>query len=227
MSTTTGKHPAPYHDRIVDEIGTLAGIWLPPGIVVHDPFAGDGRKLAALCDRLGYTYSGTDLEMWASADHRVRVADATRADSYPADEFVVITSPTYNNGMNDSFNPRDTSIRMTYRVAAGHQLDLTNTGRWSGRGSDTHECRYWDLSRQAVQHWPSMVFVNVKDSIRAGVVYPLVNMWRKVLEEFGYTVEQVAEVKTPGNRRGQNHDARVDAEHIIVARRRAHLTRAA
>lgn len=219
---TANKHPAPFSEPIIEALADLIPEHVPPGWIVHDPFAGEGKRLGALCDRLGYKFSGSDLEPWLDADPRVDVGDSTRFNSYPfwtGRPFSVVTSPTYNNGLNDHFKPGDTSRRLTYRVAAGRELHPHNTGRYSGRGSKAAEAAYWELTKQCVKHWPSVALVNVKDSVRAGEVYPLVVHWADLLEGVGYTVDQHM-VECPGWRFGANSAARADSESILIARRR-------
>jgi hypothetical protein len=213
-----GKHPAPFTDSIIDELAELIPRYAPSHAVVHDPFAGEGTKLAALCERLGYFYSGTDLEPWPNRDRRVQVGDSTDPSTYPLDWYVIVTSPTYNNGVNDHFEPKDDSRRLTYRSRAGHELHSNNTGRWSGRGSKKGETEYWRITRDVVKHWPDVALVNVKDSTRAGEIYRLTFLWSSLLEEYGYEVEWV-DVPCPGWRYGANSQARVDSEVILVATR--------
>lgn len=126
---------------------------------------------------------------------------------------------TYNNGVNDHFKSTDGSRRLTYRERAGHELDPTNTGRWSGRGSRKAEAEYWKLTRKSITHWPDIAIVNVKDSVRStweGGIYPLVRLWAELLEEFGYDVTS-EEVSCPGWRFGSNNDKRLENEVILVA----------
>ena len=130
----------------------------------------------------------------------------------------IVTSPSYNNGVNDHFKPSDTSGRLTYRVAAGHELHPNNTGRHSGRGSRRGEEEYWRITRDVVKCWPDIALVNVKDSTRAGDVYPLIGKWTALLVECGYTVDRT-DVPCPGWRFGANGAARADTEAILIARR--------
>ncbi len=211
-----GKNPAPFSDPIIKELERL--IPQLPDAIIHDPYAGEGIKLGALCDRLGRTFSGVDLERWEGSDPRVRLDDSVDQQSYPTQPFIVTTSPTYCNGVNDNFKPSDTSRRLTYRVAAGHELHPNNTGRWSGRGSKTAEAEYWRITRACVRHWPDAALVNVKDSTRAGEIYPLVQLWTDLLIEYGYDVERV-DVACPGWRFGANSQVRADTEAILIALR--------
>lgn len=219
--TTVAHHPAPFTESIIEALAVLIPQYVPEGHVIHDPFGGEGARLGALCDRLGYDFTGTDLESWLDKDKRVIVGDSTNGGTYPVNPFAVVTSPTYNNGVNDHFKPQDASRRLTYRIRAGHPLHPNNTGRWSGRGSRKGEVEYWRLTRDVVKHWPDIALVNVKDSVRStweGGVYPLVRLWTELLDELGYSVLS-EEVACPGWRFGTNSQARLDNEYILVARR--------
>lgn len=220
--TTKAKHPVPYSEPIIEALGPLLIEHAPLTRIVgvHDPYAGEGVRLGALADRLGYTFTGTDLEEWEGHDARVRLGDATDPTTYPRYAHAIVTSPTYNNGVNDHFAPSedDTSRRLTYRVAAGHELHPNNTGRWSGRASKKGEAAYWRLSEATVRCWRAPVcFVNVKDSIRSGEVYPLVEMWRLMLIGFGYEVTPVP-VGVSGWRYGANAERRATEEAILIGK---------
>jgi hypothetical protein len=216
----TGTQPAPFSYPIIDALTYLIPRHIPRGLRIHDPFAGDGRKLGELCQGLGYKFSGTDLERWQGRYKGVLVGDATKARSYPSEPFALITSPSYNNGINDHFEPKDDSTRNTYRVAAGHALHVNNTGRYSGRHSPRAEQKYWQLHKLAIQHWPEIALINLKDSIRDGKIYPLTSMWAVMLRENGFKVRQVEEVLCPGNRYGANSKLRLDMEFILLAKRK-------
>lgn len=216
---TIDKHPAPFTDSIIEALATIIPSYVPPAHWIHDPFGGEGRRLGALCDRLGYEFTGTDLEAWLGGDPRILLGDSTDPETYPILPHAIVTSPTYNNGVNDHFNPQDDSERLTYRVRAGHELHPNNTGRWSGRGSKKGEAEYWRITRECVEHWPGIVIVNVKDSVRStweGGIYPLVDLWADLLVEYGYVV-YAEEVLCPGYRYGANGAARLDTETILMA----------
>lgn len=220
--TTVDKNPCPFTESIIEALATLIPKYIPDNLIIHDPFAGEGVRLGKLCDRLGYTFCGTDLEAWLGRDLRVQLGDSTDPDTYPYGNFAVVTSPSYNNGVNDHFEPKDESTRLTYRVRAGHELHPNNTGRWSGRGSKRGEAEYWRITRKCVKHWPDIVLVNVKDSVRSaweGGIYPLVRLWTELLEEFDYNVT-AEEVACPGYRNGANGEKRLDTESILIGVRR-------
>lgn len=220
-AVTVAAHPAPFSDAIIEKLRVLIPEHVPEGHVIHDPFGGEGKRLGALCDELGYAFTATDLEPWLGADERVAVGDSTVIDWYPLNPFAVVTSPTYNNGVNDHFRPQDGSQRLTYRVRAGRELHPNNTGRYSGRGSKRGEDAYWRLTRDVVKHWPDIAIVNVKDSYRLGSLYPLVGMWVNLLSgTFGYAVRQY-DVPCPGWRFGRNGADRAEDEAVLVATRTA------
>lgn len=218
MPDGDGRNPAQFSDSIIaflhDHLPTVA---TPGEVIVFDPFAGAGLKLGVLCDHLGYAFVGNDLERWVERDGRVRTADSTLARNYPRAPHIVVTSPTYNNGVNDHFEPResDTSRRLTYRTALGHALHPHNTGRYSGRGSQAQEQEYWRLTEACVVHWPDVVVVNVKDSTRAGSVYPLGAKWIALLKKYGYEVS-TDKVGVDGWRYGTNHDKRTEWEWVLT-----------
>lgn len=221
---TAGINPARFSASVLDALGVLMLEYVPRNTLIFDPFAGEGRRLGALCSLLGYPFLGNDQVRWQDQDPRVRIADSTMSISYPGrgwphNHYTVVTSVTYNNGMNDGFIPRDKSKRMTYTVAAGERLPPTNTGRWSGRSGKTGEMWYWKLHHAAVQHWPDLVMVNVKDSIRKGEVYRCVDGWKRLLSDHGYTLVEHVLCPVPSNGFGANGKARVDAESILVCRR--------
>lgn len=218
---TLHKHPAPFSESVIAWLRDNLRALVPVDGTVHDPFAGDGVRLGALCDLLGIEFSGVDLEPWLGRDERVSVGDSRDPHTYPRRRLVIVTSPTYNNGVNDHFNPRETSRRLTYRVAAGRPLDNANTGRWSGRSSAKAERTYWNITRAVVACWSLMqaspVIVNLKDSTRKGEPYPLTRKFADVLREAGYRIERHEAVPVAGWRLGTNRESRDLAESIIVA----------
>src|SRR5262245_36940298 len=116
---TVGTNPAVFSDAIIDNLHIIIPRCWPTITHLHDPYAGEGTKLGRLCDELGLEFSGGDLEKWKDRDERVVVANAINHSSYPTTEYAIVTSPTYNNGVNDHFLPREDSTRLTYRVRAG------------------------------------------------------------------------------------------------------------
>lgn len=190
------------------------------GLPVHDPFAGTGERLGELCDSLGLTFTGTDLEDWPDRDPRVTLGDALDPRTYPQGARLIVTSPTYGNGMNDHHEARDPSRRHTYRAALGRPLHENNTGRYGIRRGRRSMTRYWTMHAEAITHWHRLgwpAVVNVKAFIKDFEVYDLPERWAHTLAEHGYRVTARLEVPCPGIRHGANHAARIDHEVILVA----------
>lgn len=95
-------HPAPYSETILNRFRIiLTGSDLP----VHDPYAGEGARLGALCTELGIEFSGTEIEEAFIVDPRVAPGNATDPASYPSVPYRLVTSPVYPNGVADHFTP--------------------------------------------------------------------------------------------------------------------------
>jgi hypothetical protein len=223
VKTRAVNHPAQFSKELLPALERPLAEWHLP---VHDPFAGTGERLGQLCDQLGLTFTGTEIEPEWIVDARVRHGDSTEAGAYPTGEYVVATSPTYPNGMSDHFKASDHKGRNTYRHALqrtnggqDRELHPNNSGRYGVRyHTDGH---YWKLMQAAVAHWPALVIVNVKDFITGGKVYRLVEKWTELLREHGYDVVEQLDVACPGNRFGANRDDRVETEAVLVAHRAA------
>jgi hypothetical protein len=134
---------------------------------------------------------------------------------------VVVTSPTYPNGVSDHWEPQERSQRYTYRTALGHDLDPDNSGRYSIRKGAKALDLYWAIVRSAVQCWADRganALVNVKDFIHDGDVYKLADEWCDLLRSCGYQVHHRVKIPVKGMRNGANREARLEYEEIIVAR---------
>jgi hypothetical protein len=217
-------HPATYSDQLLPHLGEAVAAW---GLPVHDPFAGTGTKLGRLCDELGLDFTGTEIEPELIADPRVRHGDSIDAETYPAREYVICTSPTYGNGMNDHFKAKDDSKRMNYRWALAQingydrELHVNNSGRYgvAERRSAGSERHYWRVNRACVAHWPDRCLVNVKDvGPYGGELVPLVGRWIVLLEGFGYEIVKRVDVECPGNKNSPNRE-RAETEAVLVCER--------
>lgn len=189
-------------------------------------------------ETLGHLRPTRLLEKWTSMlpwgfmvtqeARRVRVGFVRRVGLQPIQGITTSTGTyigegylhhnTYGNGLNDHFDAQDGSRRLTYRNSLGRALHPHNTGRYTGRNSKKGEREYWRLHEKAVVHWPDVVIVNVKDSIRAGKVYPLGAKWMLLLKKHGYVVE-ASKVGVDGWRYGENQEKRREFEWILVGKR--------
>lgn len=207
---------------ILDAIEPIIEEWQLP---VHDPFANEGLRLGALCDRLGLAFTGTEIEPEYIIDFRVDPGDSTMPLTYPARPFATVTSPAYPNGWTDHFHAQDGSRRHTYRQALAaitgedRPLHPNNMGRHGVRSGRRAEARHFAIAERCVAHWSDHVIVNVSDFITDGQRWPLVQRWHRLLDDAGYRVTESVPVKTPRQRNGANASARVEDEMVIIARR--------
>jgi hypothetical protein len=224
MHTTDAEsaHPAQYSREVLEAIKPIIeGFCLP----VHDPFAGTGVRLGALCDELELPFFGIEIEQEFIVDKRVFQGDSTDRWSYPRlGSYLIVTSPVYPNGMADHFEAHDNSRRHTYRQALakvlGHDSPLHehNMGRYSVRGGIKAYRRYQTLASDASQWWwPNPVVLNVSDFIHKDTVIPLVAFWESMLRGHGYEIRDYQQIATPRQRFGANATKRVDHEIVFVA----------
>lgn len=240
-------HPAKWSASVLSEIEQIVideadRIGRP--VRVLDPFAGRGLpELREACGDDASIVAGVELEPeWAAADPQTIVADATALPADWTDAFdLVVTSPCYGNRMADHHEARDDSSRITYR----HKLGRMPSGgsgavlQWGPRYRTMHS-RAWEEARRVLRpgrHGTpgkdgrprvlgGLAVINVSNHIRTRVrngerveeEQPVVE-WH--INEFllaGCTVEQIIKVPTPRMGFGQNGDARVDGERILVLR---------
>jgi hypothetical protein len=206
-------HPAQFSPEIVALLATL----IYPGERVHDPFAGLGLRLGALCDQIGATFTGCDIEPWDGRDPRVQTADSTLPGSYPPEPFTIATSPVYfsNRISSDYVNgPTPTTKRngrRAYGISRGQALDPGNAARVCRPGQLDE---YLALHGAAMKCWSVRVLLNV-DS-------PMEEPMTDLLLAHGYTIVGVHEVGTRRYRvgnAGAGADVRASHEVVIEATR--------
>lgn len=208
------KHPCQFSKEVLDVIEPM----IRPGEHVHDPFAGPGFRLAALCDKVGATFSGGELEDWPEGhDPRVVIGDAGNArfaHSYPSRIFTIVTSPTYQNKRCADYRNGpgpNTKVkgRRDYGISLGRALHPDNTARYTGRPKE--EAKYWELHAEAVKHWPDRAIVNVDE--------PICERWIELLHDAGYPLCSVTRAYTQRYRGLDNAEKRAEFEVVIVAER--------
>jgi hypothetical protein len=210
----SGTHPCQYSPEVIAVLDEL----IHPGEHIHDPFAGPGRRLGHLCDWKQATFSGTDIEEWPDHDPRVRLGDATHPASYPIFmDFTIITSPVYVNKRLADYSNGPTSStkikgRRDYALSLGRPLHPDNLARRTGRRSKVDA--YWQGHRDAVKHWGDRVIVNVD--------YPIAADWARLLDVYGYRVEDPIGIPTQRYRGLANDRIRAELEVVLVAIRTDH-----
>jgi hypothetical protein len=206
----TARHPCEFSREVLEVISPL----LHPGEHVHDPFAGTGRRLGALCDQLGLTFTGSDIEGWPDHDPRVAIADALDPNSYPTGLFTVVTSPVYENKRladyrNGPTPTTKTKGRRDYGIALGRALHTQNLARLTGRRATRDD--YDRQHASAVALWGPRVILNVDA--------PISTPWCQVLEGHGYRVDRVLPAYTQRYGGLANAELRADHEVVIEAAR--------
>lgn len=215
------EHPSQYSYEVLDHMTPiLRRLRLP----VHDPFAGTGFRLGALCDLIGLDFTGTELVPEFIADPRVRAGDSLDPTTYPKAPFVIATSPVYPNGMADHFKASEPEGRHTYRqalhrlIGEDRELGETNMGRYSLRRGDKSFKAYASIAAVATAWWwPNPVILNVSDFYVGETVFPLVAYWRSLLRLHDYKMAAPINVRTRRQRHGANGDRRVEFEVILTA----------
>ena len=240
-------HPAKWSAAVLIEIEQIVmdeANRLDRPVRVLDPFA--GRGLPELREYLGDDASivaGVELEPeWAAADPQTIVGDATALPADWTDAFdLVVTSPCYGNRMADHHEARDDSNRITYRHKLG-RMPSEGSGailQWGPRYRDLHSKAWAEVRRvlRPGRHGTpgadgrsrslgGLAVINVSNHLRTRTrngqrvqEEQAVVEWH--LNEFllaACTVEAVVKVPTPRMGFGENGDARVDGERILVLR---------
>ncbi len=207
-------HPCQYSPEVIEALRSR----ISANEHIHDPFAGTGLRLGALCDEIGASYSGSDIEVWPGHDERVRGANSLSLRSYPKGDFTVVTSPVYLNKRladyaNGPLPTTKTKGRRDYGISLGRALHADNLARHTGKISRAD--MYWALHSQAVKHWKTRVLVNVDLPIRDG--------WCGLLMSYGYKIDAIAAVYT--QRYGGLDNAKSRSEHeVLIEAHRLSLT---
>lgn len=205
---------------------------------VLDPFAGVGgifdlhtMEMDYDAGELLFKITGIEIEEeWAEAarhHERYRAAhdqiiamDFFDFAMHPSvrDSFdIIITSPTYGNRMADHHEAKDDSKRNTYRHTLGRPLTEGSSAglQWGDEYREFHRNAWEEVYRLLK---PGGYFIlNVKDHIRKGEKQP-VSAWHRACCErvVGFTKRGETHMSVRGNRQGENHEARVDHEHIYL-----------
>ena len=208
--------PAKFTPAVLDTVAELLAPLVPDGEVVLDPFAGVGG-IHALYPR--WSTHGIELEgVWAACHPRTSQGDALNLPWLDGTVPAVVTSCTYGNRMADSHNARDDSSRVTYTHR--HPLKKLTPGnsaamQWGPAYRDFHERAWTEVLRVLA---PGGVFIlNVSNHVRGGVVMRVAEWHISCLGAVGYHLREIRRVETPRMRYGQNHEARVSAELVVVA----------
>lgn len=132
----------------------------------------------------------------------------------------IVTSPTYGNRMADHHEAKDDSRRMTYRHVLGRALHHMNSGQmqWTGGDYKWFHRKAWRNANRALK--PGGLFVlNVKNHVRQGKVMRVAEWHRDhLVKVLGFEQLQDIHVPVKGMLMGENHELRVQYEHVFVLR---------
>lgn len=218
--TEAKKHPAKFSSEILavmDGWVRMEAFWLDKRqrrLRVLDPMAGVGR----VHQLPGKTF-GIELEPeWAHQHPRTQVGDALalpwRRDSFD----VIAVSPTYGNRFADSHNAQDGSVRHSYTHDLGRKLHPNNSGQlhWGPKYRAFHEEAWAETVR--VLRPGGLFILNISDHVRGKQVMPVTAFHCGVLVGLGGQCFARRDIPTKRMRKGQNHKARVEAEHVLAFR---------
>lgn len=226
MTATLTKHPAPYSPAILVQLAIMLDAeWLRQGkgaLHVLDPFAGTGR-IHQLHQPGGIETVGVELEPeWAAMHERTvvgNVFDLPAAIGRRRYD-VIATSPCYGNRFADSHNPKDPSVRRSYKFDLGRDPSdqSASTLRWGPAYWRFHADAYRAMLRSLKPG--GLVLLNVSDFIRDKRVVHAMEWHMGALAALGLDpAGRAVFVPTSRMRYGANHKARVTHEVILPYRK--------
>lgn len=236
--------------EISRQFGGPRDSWPHRQLRVLDPFAGVGgvHKLESIWNQ---TFGVELEFEWAKERPGTLVGDALRLPFAASTFDIVATSPCYGNRMADTYDGKgvcrkclgdgdlmeaaggltvcdrcggsgeDQSRRHTYRLDLGRMPTAGSscTMQW-GKAYRMFHVAAWRESRRVLAA-NGLMLLNVSDHIRGKRVVRVSDWHRALLKALGFEVVRVVEVPTKRMREGQNYQARVGAERLIVARKLA------
>lgn len=210
-----------YTYEVLDPFGGIGGIFdVREYITDYD----DPAQLSITCIELEQEWASQGYDQLHYDDEmgdRMVCADflkwATPTHKYLFD--IVATSCTYGNRMADHHDAKDGSKRNTYKHTLGRDLSENNSGgmQWGDEYRQFHH-ESWQRVFGLLTNG-GLFILNVKDHIRKGKRQP-VSAWHKTTcKQLGFELIGDIEVPVRGNRQGENHEARVDVEHVFLFRK--------
>lgn len=206
----THKHPAKYSNELLP----ILYLSLVGYNKILDPFAGTGKLRQIRPD----AYLVEIEPEWAAMGGAI-VANTLYLPFGDGKFDAICTSPCYGNRMADSFTdhqPHKKYRRNTYTHSLGRKLHKDNSGhmQWGKKYRDFHTAAWKDCIR--VLRPEGRFVLNISDHIRNKTVQPVSKWHVDTLTDLGLSQIMNIDIKTPRNRFGENHSARVEYEHIVI-----------
>lgn len=183
-----------------------------------DPFGGIGRLRQVSNPRRVFL---NEIEPeWARAGKADTIGNALCLPYKDQVFDAIATSPTWANRLADHHNPKDGSVRRSYKFDLGRALHPHNSGQlhWGTKYRDFHR-QAWEECRRVLRTGGILV-LNVSDHIRLGK-RKRVSAWHvEALKYLGFVQEKAIRVRTKRMRYGANSDKRVKNEMVYLFRRK-------
>lgn len=182
---------------------------------ILDPFGGVGGVFELENWLPGVEIDALEIEPeWARQHPKTTIGNALEMP-WDDDTFdAIVTSPAYANRMADSLI--DGTERITYAAKLGRKLHADNGGgmQW-GVAYRAFHVAVWTEARRVLQAHGALV-LNIKDHIRKGHRVPVTRWHIDTLHSLGFVKVHEERIETPSMRFGQNGDARVPYESVIL-----------
>lgn len=214
LPTLIPSHPAKYSDALIPAMVRF----LRGRTRILDPFGGTGKVFSLNHWLPDAQIEAIEIEQeWAAKHPRTTVGNALALPWADGEFDAVCTSPTYGNRM------ADTSVEssrgngwQTYTYQLGRQLHPDNSGRlqWGSKYRVFHENAWLEARRVLVEG--GAFVLNIKDHIRSKQRAHVTDWHIECLVGLGFRLVEHAKIDTPSMTHGQNREARVRYESVIL-----------